>query len=263
MNWFQGCGLVDDIKARYRDLAKRWHPDIDGGDTDTMAAVNAEYHDALQAQHGTEQATGDSDETRTYWYHEARETAAMAKVQELLVAGLAGCEVWLIGVWVWVTGDTRANIAALKRCGLRWHSGGSAEPVQPERDAGRSGGRVRGRGVGWRRAGRGGTDRVKRVERKNRGEGATPFPRFHREVVMQGMTDRNWKGVAEAVRAIRRRIEGIPPGGRLAIEHRTRQADGAIGDAARELSALHDAIADLVPVATCTTPSTRRRNGKL
>ncbi|WP_446788125.1 DnaJ domain-containing protein, partial [Macellibacteroides fermentans] len=37
--YFDGCKDEQEIKARYRDLAKKYHPDL-GGDLETMKAVN-------------------------------------------------------------------------------------------------------------------------------------------------------------------------------------------------------------------------------
>ena len=42
MKYFTNCKTLDDLKAEYRRLAKRHHPDL-GGDKATMQAINAEY----------------------------------------------------------------------------------------------------------------------------------------------------------------------------------------------------------------------------
>jgi curved DNA-binding protein CbpA len=42
MSWFAGCKNYEEIKARYRDLAKKHHPDR-GGDTRTMQDINREF----------------------------------------------------------------------------------------------------------------------------------------------------------------------------------------------------------------------------
>jgi len=46
----------------------------------------------------------------------------MDKLAELLRLSLPGCEIWLIGKWLWVKGDTRPVRGALKGAGLRWHN---------------------------------------------------------------------------------------------------------------------------------------------
>ena len=41
-DYFEGCDTIEDIEARYRDLAKENHPDV-GGDVDVMADINRQH----------------------------------------------------------------------------------------------------------------------------------------------------------------------------------------------------------------------------
>lgn len=47
-DWFAGCKTAPEIAARYRELARTHHPD-QGGDADTMAAINAAHDRAKKA----------------------------------------------------------------------------------------------------------------------------------------------------------------------------------------------------------------------
>ena len=120
--FFSNCKNVDEIKALYRTLAKEHHPDL-GGDEDIFKALGEAYHAALLGQHGTYQTTDETTgKDRNYYYNRQREADCMAKLHELLIAGLVGCEIWLIGTWLWVTGETKEHREALKALKLRWHS---------------------------------------------------------------------------------------------------------------------------------------------
>ena len=46
-NFFTDCRTIEEVKNRYRDLAKKYHPDL-GGDTATMQFINAEYAEAMR-----------------------------------------------------------------------------------------------------------------------------------------------------------------------------------------------------------------------
>lgn len=78
-----------------------------------MQRINAEYQDALK------RCSGQNDGERTYTYRADVEQELMEKLLELLK--LRGLDVALIGLWIWVTGDTRNNREALKVAGLLWH----------------------------------------------------------------------------------------------------------------------------------------------
>ena len=42
-NYFNGCETLEELNKRYKSLAKKYHPDMPGGDTETMAKINQEY----------------------------------------------------------------------------------------------------------------------------------------------------------------------------------------------------------------------------
>ena len=110
MKYFSECKTIDEVKARYKTLAKENHPDL-GGDTATMQAINSEYSYACAnilkgenlSQEDTEEAIRMSDEYRA--------------VIELLMP-LNGILIELVGHWIWVTGDTKAVKQQLKDAGL-------------------------------------------------------------------------------------------------------------------------------------------------
>ena len=68
-NWFTGCATLDAAKARYKELAKRYHPDInpEAGD-EAMQQINAEYDEIIKrlsrvASDGCTQATEQEQRT--------------------------------------------------------------------------------------------------------------------------------------------------------------------------------------------------------
>jgi curved DNA-binding protein CbpA len=52
--FFTDCRTIEEVKNRYRDLAKKYHPDL-GGDTVTMQFINAEYTEAMRRATPTEE----------------------------------------------------------------------------------------------------------------------------------------------------------------------------------------------------------------
>jgi hypothetical protein len=122
--YFQDCQTLEEAKSLYRQLALKHHPDR-GGDLATMQAINAEYADFL-----ANFAKRDARERQQKAHTENRKSAAdfhdMDALGETLKAkiefalNLDGVEVELMGLWVWLTGNTKAHKDAIKVQGFRW-----------------------------------------------------------------------------------------------------------------------------------------------
>ena len=114
MTYFKECRTLDEVKAMYKLLAKKYHPDC-GGDTETMQAINAEYSyacanvlkDENLSQEDTDEGIRLSEEYRA--------------VIELLMP-LSGILIEVVGNWIWVTGDTKPVKQQLKEAGLFYAS---------------------------------------------------------------------------------------------------------------------------------------------
>lgn len=119
MRYFDHLFTVPNIKAEYRDLAFKHHPDR-GGDVCIMQAINAQYHEALQRCNGERSEAANGKEHR-YSYDADIEQAVMDKIMFLVAAHLPGVNIALIGTWLWVTGDTKPHKELLKANGLKWH----------------------------------------------------------------------------------------------------------------------------------------------
>jgi len=120
MSFFQNCKTVIEIKKLYRELARKYHPDL-GGDLETMKQVNAEYEAALKTMHGT--TTADEQGTEhTYYYNEEVEKEVMQKIHDLLSLKMSEVEINLVGTWVWINGKTKPHKQKLKQLSCLWHS---------------------------------------------------------------------------------------------------------------------------------------------
>jgi hypothetical protein len=117
--WFTGYYGVSNLKSRYRDLAKKYHPDL-GGDTETMKEINLQYEAALKARDG-ETYQGDDEREHVYHYNAKVERAIMDMIVELLKLHMEDVRILLIGTWIWVIGDTKPYKDSLKKLGLWWN----------------------------------------------------------------------------------------------------------------------------------------------
>jgi len=115
--YFERCNDLNELKAAYKKLAMRHHPDM-GGDVRTMQEINAEYDRMFLLLKAKQNTMANDDETgRTRKTTETPEEFR-AVVEALL--GLDGIEVELCGAWLWISGDTYQHREALKACGCLW-----------------------------------------------------------------------------------------------------------------------------------------------
>jgi hypothetical protein len=113
--YFADCSDPKAIKTRFRELVMIHHPDR-GCDTATMQEINAQYEAAMRASYAQDEKTAESVD----WWME-QEQAMMEVLALLAQAGLVDLlTVELLGVWLWVSGETRPHKECLKACGLFW-----------------------------------------------------------------------------------------------------------------------------------------------
>lgn len=98
------------VKAAFRRAAQKYHPDK-GGSTEMMQAVNAAYAE-LQKHYG---------ETITEFGKDAGYADRLNDAINAIIH-LDGLNIEVCGLWVWVSGDTRAHKDTLKASGYFWAS---------------------------------------------------------------------------------------------------------------------------------------------
>ena len=114
--FFDRCRNLSELKAEYKRLAMKHHPDL-GGDTETMKAVNAEYDRIFERLKNRTASSCEQEKERETTSAETAED--FKKIIDALIR-LAGIEVELCGSWLWIGGDTFAVRDELRAAGCRW-----------------------------------------------------------------------------------------------------------------------------------------------
>jgi calcineurin-like phosphoesterase family protein len=120
-SFFQNSESVEQIKKTYRKLVLIHHPDC-GGDTESMMLLNAEYFYLLETMDKTSSLGTDGKEHK-YSFRadiELEITEFLNKFHALQLDG--DIEADLIGLYVWITGNTKPVKDKLKEIGCWWHS---------------------------------------------------------------------------------------------------------------------------------------------
>ena len=124
MKYFEGLINEKEIKDRYKELAKKHHPDI-GGDVDVMKEINNQYEKVLV---GMYQKGGKSiTEIEELMKNNLAVREALNKV-----ISLEGISVELCWMWIWITGNTQPIKEILKQAGFFWASQKKAWYWRPE-----------------------------------------------------------------------------------------------------------------------------------
>ena len=102
---FQNVEGINEAKKIYKTLAKKLHPDMEGGSEDAFKILNAVYTDLI--------------EHKIYFSNDFRIDLELEKIISLILH-FENITIELIGSWVWVSGDTKEIKEKLKELGFKW-----------------------------------------------------------------------------------------------------------------------------------------------
>ena len=105
-NYFENIGSLEQLKKLYKELAMKFHPDREGGDTAIMQEINNQYEKFCEHPSFTYQHEGDKEDLLIY-------PDVLNKILHL-----SGLTIELIGSWLWVSGNTIAHKKELKEAGF-------------------------------------------------------------------------------------------------------------------------------------------------
>jgi len=116
--YFSECTNQEEAKKLYKELARQHHPDM-GGDLRTMQEINAEYArfqaEGAKTEARERQRTAHADNRKSAAdFHDLDEVGEQIRTMIEFALNLDGVEIELMGLWVWLTGNTKAHREAFK-----------------------------------------------------------------------------------------------------------------------------------------------------
>lgn len=116
---FNNCQTVAEIKSLYRKLAKEYHPDY-GGSNELMGLLTDIYKASLKSV-DNQISVDEKGKAHYYKYKEEVEDAIIEMIIALLGLKMENVDISLIGVWIWITGNTKPYKDTLMALGCKWH----------------------------------------------------------------------------------------------------------------------------------------------
>ena len=104
---FKGVEGINEAKKIYKQLAKKLHPDMVGGDEESFKLLNAIYTDLI--------------EHKIYFSNDFKIDVELEKVISLILH-FENITIKLVGSWIWISGDTKEIKDKLKELGFKWAS---------------------------------------------------------------------------------------------------------------------------------------------
>lgn len=107
IKWFQACDSFDSLKTKYKELVKKYHPDLGCNDLDAMKEINSEYDFLLANLSQLHDKTVDTDLEQEF-----KDIILELSKLDLVIE--------ICGSWLWLHGDTKPMKEELKELGCYW-----------------------------------------------------------------------------------------------------------------------------------------------
>lgn len=121
VNYFVDCDSVESTKSLYRELAFKYHPDRNPGvDIEIIKQINNQYKEKLESLNGSKSVNNEVE--FTYKYNPDIEQELIDVINNLLMIDFNDLEFYLIGQWIWCSGNTKPYKENLKGLGFLWNS---------------------------------------------------------------------------------------------------------------------------------------------
>lgn len=104
---FRDVTGINEAKKIYKTLAKKLHPDMPNGDTESFKILNAVYNDLI--------------ENKIYFSNDFKIDIELEKIISLILH-FENIKIELVGSWIWVSGDTKEIKEKLKKISFKWAS---------------------------------------------------------------------------------------------------------------------------------------------
>jgi len=133
MKWFTNCKCIEDVKSLYRKLCFQYHPDLHPGaeNEQAMKEINAEYEKAFNKYRDIHRNSDGGTYTKKPEPEKVEIPEEFQKIINALIH-IPNITIDLVGIFIWITGNTYPYKDVLKNLGFKWGSKKRAWYWHPE-----------------------------------------------------------------------------------------------------------------------------------
>lgn len=118
MKWFKNIKTRQELRVKYRELCKQFHPDVNHNtDGSEMKEINAEYDELIKfmpAEKTPESKADNPQESNT------ENAPDIYRIIIEKIISIPNIEIEIIGSWLWVSGKTYEHRNIFKGFGMRY-----------------------------------------------------------------------------------------------------------------------------------------------
>lgn len=114
--YFNSCKTAEEVKATFKELAKKLHPD-NGGNAEAFKTMMSEYTEAWKRYKNVHKtAEGETYEKETATDEEGKIYSDII----LACMNFTDVKIEIIGSWIWLSGNTKLFANEIKELGFFW-----------------------------------------------------------------------------------------------------------------------------------------------
>lgn len=123
MKYFNNVNTLEKLRAQYKELLKKYHPDNPNGSTEATQAINAEYTDLFKDLKNKHERTAEKADKTSYndMKYDFEEDEHLRDTLQSIIH-LSDIVIEVCGSWIWVSGSTYQHRTKLKDCGFKYAS---------------------------------------------------------------------------------------------------------------------------------------------
>lgn len=121
IKYFNNIKTFDELKKAYRDLMKKYHPDLNPDDmekcTEICKEINKEFEYLFNIIPNQRQ------NAKNEWYEAKKEYQTPKQYMDIInkIIKYPNIQIDVIGSWLWVSGETYKLRKILKELNFKWH----------------------------------------------------------------------------------------------------------------------------------------------